>query len=283
MSTKSVRGKVAVVTGAGSGIGRELAIELSERGALVSGCDIDESGLQGTAERCRGPLHTAVVDMGDEQAVRDYAANVATHYGRVHQIYNNAGIAFSASVLDSDWSDYERVLRVNLNGVIHGTQAFLPHLIASGDGHVVNVSSINGYFAQPGISHYCAAKFAVRGFTETLRAEMLLDAHPVRVSVVHPGGVATHIADNALAFSQAAGRQVTAAAEARTRTYRERILRMDPATAARIIIDGVERGRVRIRVGQDAVMIDRLTRLMPTAATRVAVYLERKMLKDEQE
>jgi NAD(P)-dependent dehydrogenase (short-subunit alcohol dehydrogenase family) len=281
MSTITVRGKVAVVTGAGSGIGRALAIELSERGARVTGCDVDEMGLKETATRCRGELHTAVVDMGDRPAVQDYAADVAAHFGEVHQVYNNAGIAFSAPVADSDWSDYERVFRVNLNGVIHGTQAFLPHLIASGDGHVVNVSSLNGYLAQPGMSHYCTAKFAVRGFTETLRAEMLLDGHPVRVSVVHPGGVATSISDNALALARDAGLQVTAAQEARNKTYREKLLKMDPAKAARIIVDGVEKGRVRIRVGNDAIMIDHLVRLMPATATRVGVYLERQMLKGE--
>ncbi len=281
MSTTSVRDKVVVVTGAGSGIGRALAVELSERGALVSGCDVDETGLKETATRCRAELHTAVVDMGDRDAVQAYAAEVVSHFGQVHQVFNNAGIAFSAPVLDSEWSDYERVLRVNLNGVIHGTQAFLPHLIASGDGHVVNVSSLNGYLAQPGMSHYCTAKFAVRGFTETLRSEMLLEGHPVRVSVVHPGGVATSISDNALALARSAGHEITAAHEARTRTYREKLLKMDPARAARIIVDGVEKGRVRIRVGNDAVMVDRLVRLLPTTATRVAVYLERQLQKSE--
>ncbi len=281
MSTTSVRDKVVVVTGAGSGIGRALAVELSQRGALVSGCDVDETGLKETATRCRSGLHTAVVDMGDRDAVQAYAAEVVSHFGQVHQVFNNAGIAFSAPVLDGEWSDYERVFRVNLNGVIHGTQAFLPHLIASGDGHVVNVSSLNGYLAQPGMSHYCTAKFAVRGFTETLRSEMLLEGHPVRVSVVHPGGVATSISDNALALARSAGHEITAAHEARTRTYREKLLKMDPAKAARIIVDGVEKGRVRIRVGNDAVMVDRLVRLLPTTATRVAVYLERQLQKSE--
>lgn len=281
MSTSSVRGKVVVVTGAGSGIGRALAVELSERGARVSGCDVDETGLKETASRCRGELHTAVVDMGDREAVQAYAADVAAHFGQVHQVFNNAGIAFSSSVLESEWSDYERVFRVNLNGVIHGTQAFLPHLIASGDGHVVNVSSLNGYLAQPGMSHYCSAKFAVRGFTETLRSEMLLEGHSVRVSVVHPGGVATSISDNALALARSTGREVTAAHEARTKTYTEKLLKMDPAKAARIIVDGVEKGRVRIRVGNDAIMVDRLVRLVPTTATRVAVYLERQLQKSE--
>lgn len=281
MRTSPVGGKVVVVTGAGSGIGRALAVELSNRGALVSGCDVSEAGLRETASRCNGELHTATVDMGEREAVEEYAANVAAGFGRVHQIYNNAGIAFSASVADSTWSDYERVLRVNLNGVIHGTQAFLPHLIASGDGHVVNVSSLNGYFAQPGMSHYCAAKFAVRGFSESLRAEMVLVGHPVHVSVVHPGGVATAISDSALAHARASGQAVSVQAEARARTYREKLLKMEPDKAAAIVVDGVERGRDRIRVGSDAVMVDRLVRLMPASATRFAVAFERQLLKGE--
>lgn len=282
MSSHPVRGKVAVVTGAGSGIGRALAVELSERGALVSGCDVDETGLKETAARCRGDLHTATVDMGEREAVEAYAARVADHFGQVHQIYNNAGIAFNATVLESSWADYERVLRVNLNGVIHGTQAFLPHVVASGDGQVVNVSSLNGFFAQPGMSHYCASKFAVRGFTESLRSEMLLAGHPVRVSVVHPGGVATSISDNAMVLARALGTEITAAAEARARTYREKLLKMDPQQAAKIVVDGVEKGRARIRVGSDAVLIDRVVRLLPASAAKLAAAYERQLLKGEQ-
>lgn len=281
MSSSPVQGKVAAVTGGGSGIGRALAIELSSRGAAVSTCDVDEVGLKETASLCGGDVHTAVVDMTDRDAVRAYAAEVVDRFGVAHQVYNNAGIAFSESVLDSDWADYERVLGVNLNGVIHGTQAFLPHLIASGAGHVVNVSSLNGYFAQPNMSHYCASKFAVRGFTESLRTEMLLEGHPVKVSVVHPGGIATNISDNALALARKAGHEITAAHEARTRTYREKLLRMDPQRAARIIVDGVEKGRPRIRVGSDAVFIDRLVRLAPARANRVAVAFERRLQRGE--
>lgn len=281
MSANPVRGKVAVVTGAGSGIGRALAVELSNRGALVSICDVDQAGLEETVGRCRGEVHTATVDVGERQSVQDYATTVAAHFGKVHQIYNNAGIAFNAHVAESSWSDYERVLRVNLHGVIHGTQAFLPHLIASRDGHVVNVSSLNGYFAQPGMSHYCASKFAVRGFSESLRAEMVLDGHPVQVSVVHPGGVATSISDSALAHARSSGHAITALAEARAQTYREKLLKMDPAKAAGIVVDGVEKGRNRIRVGSDAVLVDRLVRLMPASATRFAVAFERQLLKGE--
>jgi NAD(P)-dependent dehydrogenase (short-subunit alcohol dehydrogenase family) len=281
MTKSSVHGKVAAVTGGGSGIGRALAIELTERGATVSACDVDEVGLKETAALCGGELHTAVVDVADRSAVRAWADEVVGRSGVVHQVYNNAGIAYSESVLDTDWADYERVLSVNLHGVIHGTQAFLPHLVASGAGHVVNVSSLNGYFAQPNMSHYCTSKFAVRGFTESLRTEMLLEGHPVQVSVVHPGGIATNISDNALALARKAGHEITAAHEARTRTYREKLLRMDPRRAARIIVDGVEQGRARIRVGNDAVLLDRLVRLAPASANRLAVAFERRLRRSE--
>lgn len=278
MTRYAVRGKIAAITGAGSGIGRALAVELSRRGASVAISDIDDAGLEETAAKLDGPVHTAVVDTGDRDAVFAWADEVVGRFGAAHQIYNNAGIAFNGSVLDTAWADYERVLAVNFAGVVHGTQAFLPHAIASGDGAVVNVSSLNGFLAQPDMSQYCSSKFAVRGFTESLRAEMLLAGHPVRVSVVHPGGVATAIADNAARVAEAAGHVLTPEHHARTRIYREKLLKLPPQDAARIIVDGVERGRMRIRVGRDAVAIDLLTRLAPTAANKVAVMLERRLV-----
>ena len=279
MSLSPFHGRAAVVTGAGSGIGRALAVELSRRGARVSGCDVDEAGLKETAALVSGEMHTAVVDMGEREAVFQYADEVVARFGAVHQVYNNAGVAFSRSVRDATWADYERVFRVNLNGVIHGTQAFLPHLIASGDGHVVNVSSLNGYLAQPGMSQYCASKFAVRGFTECLDAEMRRDRLPVKVSVVHPGGVATNIANNSVRDAKTTGREVTEADERRRRLYNEKLLRMDPAEAARIVLDGVARGRLRIRVGSDAVFVDLLVRLLPTRAVRLVSALERRLVR----
>jgi NAD(P)-dependent dehydrogenase (short-subunit alcohol dehydrogenase family) len=272
----SVSGKVAAVTGAASGIGRALALELHRRGATVSGCDVDTIGLQETADLVPG-MHVARVDVGDRDAVFAYAAEVCDRFGRVNQIYNNAGIAFGQAVLDSTWQDYERVLRVNLNGVIHGTQAFLPHVIASGDGHVVNVSSLNGYLAQPGMSHYCASKFAVRGFTECLALEMQEAKVPVGVTLVHPGGVRTSIADNALDLARAAGHTVTAVQEQRRQDYNTTLLRMEPAVAAKIIVAGVEDGSRRIRVGRDAVLTDLLVRLLPVQAGRIVLALDRRI------
>ena len=158
---------------------------------------------------------------------------------------------------------HRRILGINLFGVIHGTKAFLPHLIASGDGHVVNVSSLNGVLAQAGINAYSASKFGVRGFTEALRSELLMAGHPVQVSVVHPGGVRTNIAT--AAFAEARGRGLaTPEDEARLRVYNEKLLRMPPERAARIVVDGVEAGRPRILVGNDAKAVDLLVRLLPS-------------------
>ena len=261
----SVRDKVAVVTGAGSGIGRRLALELARRGARLALSDVDEAGLGETADQAKAlgaEVFTARLDAAAREAVRAPADAVGAHFGVVHQIYNNAGIASSGSILDGEWTEYDTVLGINLFGVIHGTKAFLPHLVASGDGHVVNVSSLNGLMAQPGLSAYCASKFGVRGFTETLRAEMLAAGHPVAVTVVHPGGVKTNIATAAFERG-AATRPNTPADEARMRTYNEKLLKLPADRAATIIVDGVEAGRPRVLVGTDAKLVDLLVRLVP--------------------
>ena len=261
-----VRGKVAVVTGAGSGIGRALALELAGRGARLALSDVAETGLAETAEQVRalgGQAHTARLDVADRDAVMAYATEVVAQLGVVHQLYNNAGVAGSGAVLDNDLADYDRVLGINLFGVIHGTKAFLPHLIASGDGHVVNLSSLNGFMGQGGMSAYAASKFAVRGFTESLRIEMITGGHPVQVSVVHPGGVKTNIANAAFDHAQTQGAVVTPADEATRRAYNDKLLRMPPEQAARIVVDGVEANRSRILVGRDAKAVDLLVRLLP--------------------
>jgi NAD(P)-dependent dehydrogenase (short-subunit alcohol dehydrogenase family) len=261
----SVHGKVAVVTGAGSGIGRQLAVELARRGARLAVSDVDEVGLAQTADRVRAlgaDVHSARLDVADRAGVLAYAGTVAGHFGVVHQIYNNAGVAGGGTVLDSDWEEYDRILGINFFGVLNGTKAFLPHLVASGDGHVVNVSSLNGIMAQASINAYSASKFAVRGFTEALRSEMLLAGHPVQVTVVHPGGVRTNISTAALDRARERG-QLTPQDEQRARVYNEKLLRMPPEEAARIIVDGVEAGRGRVLVGNDAKVVDLLVRLTP--------------------
>jgi short-subunit dehydrogenase len=209
------------------------------------------------------------LDVGDRAAVEACADAVLEHYGVVHQLYNNAGIAGGSTVLESEWADYERILAVNLWGVIHGSKAFLPHLIASGDGALINVSSVNGIMAGPRLSAYSATKFAVRGFTEALRIEMLTAGHPVRVIVVHPGGVKTNIASAALAAAQERGEVPTERDRARVRYYNEKVLRMPAERAAEIILTGVAAGKERILVGTDARVLDLLVRLLPARYPRL--------------
>ena len=281
-----VRTKVAVVTGAGSGIGRALALELARRGARLALCDVNDAGLAETADLAKNlgaEVHTAHLDVADRAAVEAYAAQVAEHFGVVHQVYNNAGVAGGGrSVLEAEWDVYDRVLAINLMGVIQGTKSFLPHLIASGDGHVINISSLNGYLAQPGLSAYCASKFGVRGFTESLRTEMIQAGHPVQATVVHPGGVSTNIASAELETARAEGKELTAEQVARARTYNEKLLKLPAEQAARIIVDGVEAGSPRIRVGNDAKIIDLIVRLLPTQAPKLAVAFERRLIRSEQ-
>ena len=269
------------MTGAGSGIGRAVALELVRRGARVAISDVDVEGLAGTADlvaAAGGEAHQSPLDVGDRDAVGAYAAAVAEHFGVVHQVYNNAGVAWARPILETTVEEFDRVLRVNLWGVIHGTLAFLPHLVASGDGHVVNVSSLNGFFAQPRMAHYCTSKFAVRGFTESVRADMVEAGLPVRVSVVHPGGVRTNIANSAFDVAKDLGLPISDADEKRRRAYNEKLLRMDPARAAQIIVDGVERDRPRILVGNDARAVDLLVRLAPSRAARLAALFEKRVI-----
>nr|WP_090343281.1 SDR family NAD(P)-dependent oxidoreductase [Mycolicibacterium malmesburyense]CRL74213.1 short-chain dehydrogenase/reductase [Mycolicibacterium malmesburyense] len=274
-------GKVAVVTGAGSGIGRALAIGLARRGASTAISDVNEEGLCSTAERIgavgREP-HIQPLDVSDRRAVADYSSTVAEHYGVVHQLYNNAGIAGGAApLLENDYETYEQIVNINLWGVINGTKEFLPHLIASGDGHLVNISSLNGLLAQASMSAYCTTKFAVRGFTESLRAEMLTEGHPVQVTVVHPGGIATNIATSALEEAERAGREITAAQRRRAAAYNERLLKMSPARAAEIILGGVAANRSRVVVGRDAKAVDLLTRLLPRAHAKLVLSWEKRV------
>ncbi|TXR55603.1 SDR family NAD(P)-dependent oxidoreductase [Quadrisphaera setariae] len=275
----SVAGKACVVTGAGSGIGRALALELAKRGARLALSDVSEAGLAETAQRARAlgaRVHTARLDVSDRDAFFAYARVVVDELDVVHQLYNNAGVASSGTVIESDWSEYERVLGINLFGVIHGTQAFLPHLVASGDGHVVNISSLNGFMAQSGLSAYSASKFGVRGFTEALRAEVLAARQPVRVTVVHPGGVRTSIATSALEHAKASGHQVSTEEEAQQRRYNEKLLRMPPEQAARIVVDGVEAGSPRVLVGRDAKVVDAVVRLVPRHYPALVARLARR-------
>jgi NADP-dependent 3-hydroxy acid dehydrogenase YdfG len=254
---RSLDGKVVVVTGAASGLGRALAVELAGRGARLAISDIDHDGLARTAElavanRAR-EVRTDRLDVADRAAYARYAADVATHFGRVNVLVNNAGVALSGDLVELTYSDLEWIVGVNFWGVVHGTKEFLPHLIASGDGHVVTISSLFGLVSMPGQSAYNATKYAIRGLSEALREEMLVAGHPVGVTVVHPGGVKTAIARNARGSGDL---------DQQARLFDERFARMEPERAARIIVKGVLAGKPRVLVGLDAHAVHQLARLL---------------------
>ncbi len=258
-------GKVAVVTGAGSGIGQALAIELARSGAKLAISDVDVDGLAGTEERLKAigaPVKTDRLDVTEREAFLAYADAVNDHFGTVNQIYNNAGIAFNGDVEISQFKDIERVMDVDFWGVVNGTKAFLPHLIASGDGHVVNVSSVFGLFSVPGQAAYNSAKFAVRGFTEALRQEMILAGHPVKVTTVHPGGIKTNIVRNMTAVEGFDKDEMV-------QTFDKRLANTSPQKAARIILDGVRKNKARVLVGPDAKVLDIIVRLTGSGYQRL--------------
>jgi NADP-dependent 3-hydroxy acid dehydrogenase YdfG len=258
-------GKVAVVTGAGSGIGQALAIELARSGAKVAISDVDLEGLADTEERLKAigaPVKSDRLDVTEREAVLAYADAVKEHFGTVNQIYNNAGIAFAGDIEVSQFKDIERVMDVDYWGVVNGTKAFLPHLIASGDGHVVNVSSVFGLFSVPGQAAYNSAKFAVRGFTEALRQEMMVAGHPVKVTTVHPGGIKTAIARNMITAEGVDKEELA-------QTFDKRLASTSPRKAAQIILDGVRKGKARVLVGPDAKVLDIVVRLTGSGYQRL--------------
>jgi NADP-dependent 3-hydroxy acid dehydrogenase YdfG len=258
-------GKVAVVTGAGSGIGQALAIELARSGASVAISDVNTEGLASTEERLKAigaPVKTDRLDVTEREAFELYADAVKEHFGKVNQIYNNAGIAFAGDIEVSQFKDIERIMDVDFWGVVNGTKVFLPHLIESGDGHVINVSSIFGLFSVPGQAAYNAAKFAVRGFTEALRQEMQLAGHPVKVTTVHPGGIKTGIARN---MTTADGIDKNELAQ----TFDKKLANTTPEKAARIILDGVRKNKARVLVGPDAKVLDVIVRVTGSGYQRL--------------
>lgn len=267
---RSFTDKVVVITGAGSGIGKALAIELAGRGARLALSDVDAVRAAGTVAECEKAGATAkayALDVADRDAVLAHAEEVAVDFGGANVVVNNAGVALGATVEEMTWDDYDWLMGINLGGVVNGTKAFLPQVIASGDGHIVNLSSVFGFIGVPTQSAYNAAKFAVRGFTEALRQEMLIARHPVKVSCVHPGGIKTNIARDARGGVE---RDIDKAAEGF-----EKIARTTPEKAAQTIVRGIERGTARILIGPDAYAIDAIPRVLGSFYQRPLALLGR--------
>ncbi|HEV7791734.1 MAG TPA: SDR family oxidoreductase [Pseudonocardia sp.] len=262
---KNFTDRVAVITGAGSGIGRALALDLAGRGARLALSDVDEVAVADTAARCEklgAQARGYQLDVSDRAAMTAHADQVVAEFGRVNLVVNNAGVALMATVEEMSYEDFDWIVGINFWGVVHGTKAFLPHLIASGDGHLVNISSVFGFVGVPTQSAYNATKFAVRGFTEALRQEMLLEKRRVGVSCVHPGGIRTNIARDARAPENSTSLQRA--------TDFSRIARTTPEQAAKTILRGVERKRARILIGPDAYVFDAAPRLLGSGYQRLS-------------
>jgi short-subunit dehydrogenase len=259
----AIRGSAAAVTGAASGIGRALALALAARGCDLALADRDEAGLQSVAAEIgqRHPQKVTLhrVDVGDPAQIADFArAAISAHPG-LNILINNAGVTLMGQFHEIDQAEMDWLMNINFWGVVHGTRAFLPHLSQQREAHIVNLSSLFGLIAPPGQAAYVAAKFAVRGFSESLRHELQAAQSPVRLSVVHPGGVATNIVRNARSGSGITDNARRAQAIERF----DRLAKTTPQAAALRIIFGIENNQPRILIGNDARFMDLLQRLRP--------------------
>jgi NAD(P)-dependent dehydrogenase (short-subunit alcohol dehydrogenase family) len=272
---KDLNDKVVVITGAGSGMGREMALLAARRGALLAVSDWNESALAETVDLLKEAgvreLRSDVVDVSDRAAVADLATAVVEQFGRVNMIVNNAGVTVTGDFEEMRYEDFDWIVGVNFMGVVNGTKEFLPHVIASGDGAVVNISSLFGLISMPGQTAYNATKYAVRGFTEALREEMLINGHNVTVTCIHPGGIKTGIARN--------GRKTASQdAAAIDSFFDNKLARMTAEKAARIILDGAQAGKARVLVGADAHAMHHFAKLLGSRYQDVVARLAPKTM-----
>ncbi|HET7492450.1 MAG TPA: SDR family NAD(P)-dependent oxidoreductase [Bradyrhizobium sp.] len=275
----AIQGATAAVTGAASGIGRALAIELAARGADLALADRDEAGLTSVAAEIAkaSPRKVSVhrVDVGDAGQIADFTkAAIAAHPG-LNIVINNAGVALLGEFHEIEQAEMEWLFNINFWGVVHTTRAFLPYLAAHKQAHIVNISSIYGVVAPPGQTAYSSAKFAVRGFSESLRHELQAAASPVRLSVVHPGGILTNIVRNMRMGTGVTDNERRALAI----EWFDQFARTTPRDAALRIIKGIEKNEPRILIGGDARFMDLLQRFRPATYWRVMARRSEKMRK----
>ena len=261
---KDFKNKVAAITGAASGMGRTLALELARRGCHLSLSDVNEKGLTETAamaSKLGVKVTTAKVNVADREAMVAWADQTARDHGKVNQIFNNAGVALGAFVETVKPSDFEWIMGINFWGVVWGTQAFLPHLKKAGEGHIVNTSSLFGLLSVPTQGTYNASKFAVRGFTEALRQELDMANCGVSATCVHPGGIRTNIAKDAKMDESM--HKATGGKTEEARAKFDKLLNATSAeSAARTILAAVEGNKRRVLVGLDAKFLDKLVRVL---------------------
>jgi NAD(P)-dependent dehydrogenase (short-subunit alcohol dehydrogenase family) len=269
---KSFSGKVAAITGAGSGMGRTLAVSLARRGCHVALSDVNELGLGESAALAAAhgvKVTSTKVDVSKREQVYAWADEVVRDHGRCNLIFNNAGVAHSTTLEGASYEDFEWIVGINFWGVVYGTKAFLPHLRASGDGHVVNLSSVFGLISVAGNGTYNATKFAVRGFTEALREELEITRAPVSATCIHPGGIKTNILRSTR--MDASMKDLGYVDLEESRRGFEKMFRVTAEDAAETILRGVERNARRVLVGADAHVMDAVQRLLPSAYQRIIV------------
>jgi short-subunit dehydrogenase len=278
---KSFNNKVAAITGAASGMGRTLALELARRGCNLALSDVNEAELVKTAEMAgkhKVRVTITKLDVANRDAVYAWADQVVRDHGKVNLIFNNAGVALTTTLEHVKITDFEWIMGINFWGVVYGTQAFLPHLKASGDGHVINTSSLFGLMAVPTQGTYNASKFAVRGYTEALRMELEMEGACVSATCVHPGGIATNIA--------MAGKvdpimeKLTGTTEEQQKRRANKLINVTTAESAALqILSAVEKNERRVLVGNDAKFLDKLIRLLGSSYQVVVLNKLRKMNK----
>ncbi|HEY0704347.1 MAG TPA: SDR family oxidoreductase [Candidatus Acidoferrales bacterium] len=261
MSTWDLSGGVAVVTGAGSGIGRELAKLLAREKMSLAIADVNADTLQETLAQLgtpSAPVSSHVLNVADPRQVEQFAADVLARHKRVTLLVNNAGVAMHGTFEELSIADIEWLMGINFWGMVYGVRNFLPALKREPRSRIVNLSSIFGIISPAGQTAYCASKFAVRGFTEALMHELEMTSN-VGVTCVHPGGINTPISRN----SRVGAHADPAVASASVNLFEKRLARTTPATAAAKILDGIKRGEPRVLIGKDAIQLERMQRLFP--------------------
>ncbi len=269
-----LQGAVIAITGAGSGIGQSLALQCAKQGCNLAISDINLEALQATKSQISALYpHTDVlihkINVADRDQVFQWSEDVFSHFGKINVIINNAGVALSATVEAMQYKDFEWLMDINFWGVVHGCKAFLPHLKKSPWGHIVNVSSLFGLISTPNTSAYNAAKFAVKGFSESLRIELMMSHKHLDLSCVHPGGIKTNIANYARDGGDKLGSAGRMTTKERNENFNDNFAKTTPEQAAKIIINGIIKKHPRILVGMDAKALDLLQRFLPVRYQKV--------------
>lgn len=272
---KNFKNKVAAITGAGSGIGQQLAVLLAKQGCHLSLSDVNEKGLAETVALTKDlnvRVTTKKLDVANRDEIKKWAEETVQNHGSVNMIFNNAGVALGSTVEGATYDELEWIVNINFWGVVFGTKEFLPYIKKTGDGHIINISSLFGLTAQPTQSAYNATKFAVRGYTESLRQELDIENVGVSALCVHPGGIRTNIAKAAKMNDSL--KTLGLNPEKSAQSF-DKLLRCPPEEAARQILDAVQKNKRRLLIGNDAKALDLIQRVLPTGYQKIVGFATR--------